>query len=776
MNTAEAPPKPTVDLTNCDKEPIHIPGSVQPHGAMLVLDEPRLTVLQASGNTGTLFGIEPQDILGRHLNLLMGEAGVETLREQILSLNLEVTPHYLPAMKLGPGETLFEGLAHRHQGLLLLELERKPEGVSSAPPEIFAALKGALAHLHGASSVREFCRLAAAQVRRFTGFDRVMIYQFLEDGSGSVIAEDRRAELESYLGLHYPASDIPKQARDLYLRSWLRLIPDAEATPAPLLPAVNPLTGQPTDMSYAVTRSTSPVHIEYLRNMGVRASMSLSVIKDERLWGLVACHHYSPRYVSHEARIACEFLAHMLSLQMGAKEDAENHEYITHLSRQHARLVGLMSAEGDYYRALTKEDTRLLDWIESGGAALSVNGSVHLVGSAPSPEQVKNLVAWLESNNDDEVFVTDNLAALCPDARACQETASGLLAVRLARRRPEYLLWFRPEVTQTVNWAGDPRKPVEATGDGLRLSPRKSFALWQETVRGKSAPWRACEVESAKEFRRSVTEIVVRKAEALAELNAELERSNVELDSFAYVASHDLKEPLRGINNYSHFLLEDYADRLDEEGASRLRTLVRLTERMEDLLDSLLYYSRVGRAALDIREVDLNEVLAESREFLDARLRETGAQLRVPTPLPTVRADPQRVGEVFSNLIANAVKYNDQTEKWVEVGVATRADDAGDVTSAPEVFYVRDNGIGIAPEHHETIFRIFKRLHGRDKYGGGVGAGLTIVKKIVERHGGRVWLESTPGSGTTFYFTLGASDADERQAAARPDTDGGGQR
>jgi signal transduction histidine kinase/FixJ family two-component response regulator len=246
------------------------------------------------------------------------------------------------------------------------------------------------------------------------------------------------------------------------------------------------------------------------------------------------------------------------------------------------------------------------------------------------------------------------------------------------------------------------------------------------------------------------------KAGELLKLNSALERSNSELDAFAYIVSHDLKEPLRGIHNYSQFLIADYADKLDEAGVAKLQTLMRLTQRMQALLDSLFYYSRVGRQDLALAQVDLQQALEEALELLHARVQESGVQISLPRPLPMLLADRARIGEVFSNLIANAIKYNDKSEKRVEIGFTRPACEPG-AEAAPPVFYVRDNGIGIDARHAETVFHIFKRLHGRDAYGGGVGAGLTIVKKIVERHGGRIWIESTPGEGSTFHFTLSAS-------------------
>ncbi len=255
----------------------------------------------------------------------------------------------------------------------------------------------------------------------------------------------------------------------------------------------------------------------------------------------------------------------------------------------------------------------------------------------------------------------------------------------------------------------------------------------------------------------------------LEERNVELHQSNKELDDFAYIASHDLKEPLRGIHNYSVFLLEDYADKLDGEGRSKLETLIRLTRRMESLIDSLLHFSRVGRLDLAFDAVDLNEIVAGVMDGIAINLKEQHVEVRIPRPLPTLLCDRSRVGEIFSNLIVNAMKYNDKPEKWIEIGVAEGVlpppmepgpESPGVPAAQPDAdpgpaLYVRDNGIGIQEKHFDSIFRIFKRLHGRDKFGGGTGAGLTIVKKIVERHNGRIWVESTYGEGTTVYFTLG---------------------
>jgi light-regulated signal transduction histidine kinase (bacteriophytochrome) len=249
-------------------------------------------------------------------------------------------------------------------------------------------------------------------------------------------------------------------------------------------------------------------------------------------------------------------------------------------------------------------------------------------------------------------------------------------------------------------------------------------------------------------------------ADALRTRNAELERSNQELDDFAYIASHDLKEPLRGIHNYSSFLMEDYGDKLNADGHAKLATIGRLAQRLEDLIDSLLVFSRVGRVDLAIQETDMNAVVAAVLDSLSINLQERGVQVRIPSPLPSVRCDRVRIAEVFRNLIGNAIKYNDKPGPWIEIGCrVTRPPRNGPGAAAgKQVFYVRDNGIGIREKHLDAVFRIFKRLHARDQFGGGTGAGLTIVKKIVERHAGRIWIESNYGEGSTFYFTLATED------------------
>jgi chemotaxis family two-component system sensor kinase Cph1 len=750
----------TVDLTNCDREPIHIPGRIQPHGVLLVLSEPDLTIVQISSNSKRLLGYCPEELLNQPLSCLLNANQVNAITS-CLSKDFESVNPLKLSIEHQQKTTVFDGIIHRYAGSLTLELE--PSQVKE-PADFFGfyhLVKGTIHKLQNAHTLSAMCNVMVQEVRQLTDFDRVMVYQFDAEGAGRVIAEAKRDALTPYLGLHYPPSDIPKQAKQLYTLNWLRLIPDVDYQPSELVPAINPLTNEVTDLSLSVLRSVSPVHIEYLHNMGVGASMSISLLKNKQLWGLIACHHDSAKYLTYEVRIACEFLGQVMSLELSAKEENEDLDYKMKLKSIQSNFVEIIPQHDDLLEGLLNDEANLLELVSATGAAICWDDQIYAVGRTPNEEQLSDLLAWIETQVEGNVYSTARLSSFYPAAESFSQVASGLLALAISRVNRNYILWFRPEVVQTVNWGGNPNKPVEVLDNGeVRLSPRKSFAAWQETVCGQSLPWKPCELEAVLELRSAIVGIVLRKADELAKINLELERSNSELDSFAYIASHDLKEPLRGIHNYSSFLIEDYADVLNEDGVTKLQTLVRLTQRMEDLINSLLHFSRLGRVELDLKPTELNELLQTVLDVLSISLDQT-VDIRIPRLLPTVMCDRVQMSEVFTNLISNAIKYNDRAAKWVEIGFLDpvrssrkRHVDNDEASEIVTTFYVKDNGIGI-PEHHlNNIFRIFKRLHGPSKYGGGTGAGLTITKKIVERHSGEIWVESIPGEGSTFYFTL----------------------
>ncbi len=460
-------------------------------------------------------------------------------------------------------------------------------------------------------------------------------------------------------------------------------------------------------------RSVSLYHIEYLHNMGVTASMSISLIQDQKLWGLIACHHTSPKHIPYNIRTACEFIGQVVSVELANKEASEDIDYKMLLKSLQTQFVEALSQAEYLVDGMVQLKSQLLNLVNATGAAICGGDQCILVGKTPSEAEVHALLDWIKPHLHQSLFETRSLSKEYPAAESFKAIASGVLALEISRVHHNYILWFRPEVIQTVNWGGNPSKRVETATDGsLRLSPRKSFELWQETVQGFSLPWKACEIEAVAELRSLIVGIVLRQADELASKNFELQRSNEELDSFAYIASHDLKEPLRGIHNYANFLMEDYAEVLADDGIAKLQTLVRLTQRMEDLINSLLHFSRLGRAELMRQTVNLNDLVQQVIATLTIARPQSAVEFRIPQPLPSVKCDRAQVIELFTNLISNSIKYNDKAQKWVEIGYIGESE-------ASKIFYVRDNGIGIPQEYHEKIFQIFRRLHGRDEFGGG---------------------------------------------------------
>ncbi|QDL08639.1 cyanobacterial phytochrome A [Brasilonema octagenarum UFV-E1] len=753
----------TLDLTNCEREPIHIPGSIQPHGLLFVLQEPDLRIIQISNNTAQLLGREPEELLNTRLHDLLDLQQLDAI-EKCLSKDFEsVNPLKIVLDQQGKN-LIFDGIVHRFDGVLILELEPSKSQENVSFFGFYHLVKGTISKIQAASTTEEMCRVAVQQVQQLTGFDRVMVYQFDAEDAGNVIAEVAKDELTPYLGLRYPASDIPVQAKQLYLLNRLRLIPDSNYQPATLVPPLHPVSQCPTDLSLAVLRSVSALHVEYLHNMGVSASMSISLVKNKQLWGLIACHHTSPKYLSYEVRTACEFIGQVMSLDLVAKQANDDFDFKMNLKSILARFIELIPQHENLLEGLTQSEADLLGIVSAQGVAICWNDDWTRIGQTPEPDELQKLLAWVGTKIDgDNLLYTDALPKIFPQAEKFKQLASGLITLAISKVKHNYILWFRPEVVQTVNWGGNPNKPVEVLQDSsVRVSPRKSFALWQETVQGRSLSWKPCEIEAVLELRGAIVSIVLRKADELAKLNLELERSNTELDAFAYIASHDLKEPLRGIHNYASFLIEDYADILDQDGVEKLQTLLRLTSRMEDLIESLLHFSRLGRMELNLQLTDTNELVQHAIQVIKLSMTSEDVEFRIPRPLPTLKCDRIQLAQVFTNLISNAMKYNSRSEKWIEIGYLDEADTPKNCLQPQNshdgeiaiIFYVRDNGIGIKKQYLETIFRIFKRLHGKNHYGGGTGAGLTIAKKIVERHNGRIWVESTYGEGSTFYFAL----------------------
>jgi light-regulated signal transduction histidine kinase (bacteriophytochrome) len=725
--------RPGLDLDACAQEPIRSPGAIQPHGALLLVDPSSLTIMNASANAEAFIGDRG---VGRRLDEVLGALGdlVPSLQEWQAGSDTI----YLRTVTLGSRSV--QVIGHLTRQGLILELEEPPQTEAETLEGLYPQIRAFFQRIEQGADVDALCRAAVRQVRAITGFNRVLAYRFDADWNGQVIAEDRDEVLPSYLDLRFPAADIPAQARELYRLNRLRLIPDASYTPVPVWPP-HAADGEPLDLSLAGLRSVSPVHLEYMRNMGTGSSMSVSILVDGSLWGLISCHSAAPRRVNAQARTACDFLGQVLALQIGARERVDQAGERVRLKRIETELVAGLSSADDFRNGLADNPEAWMNLVEARGAAVLSEGEVRVVGYAPSTLHLRGLADWLQREGVTDTFVTDCLSAHWSEAESFADVASGLIAVSISTRQPSYLLWFRPEVVRTVAWGGDPTKPVAMDE---RLSPRKSFETWKEQVRGRSLPWTEAQVESARDFGRAVVNFVLQRAEERAELTEELQRANRELESFSYSISHDLRAPFRHIVGYAE-LLGDRTKNLDDKSRHYLTSIVEAALSAGRLVDDLLAFSQLGRSSLQMSRVDMRKLSEEVRRTLEPDIRGRLVEWRIGA-LPSAVGDGALLRQAFANLMGNAVKYTRGREPAV-ITVEGRED--GDQLT----YSVSDNGVGFDMAYVGKLFGVFQRLHRAEDFEG-TGIGLALTKRIVERHGGRVQAQGVLGEGATFTFTL----------------------
>jgi two-component system, chemotaxis family, sensor kinase Cph1 len=465
---------------------------------------------------------------------------------------------------------------------------------------------------------------------------------------------------------------------------------------------------------------------------------------------LVSCHNRDPRRVSLQARNACDFLTQVFALQLTAHIRGAQAEQRLALSAIQVRLLGFMAEEDSFVDGLLNHPDDVLALVNASGAAVVTADRCLLLGATPGEGEVRAVYDWLSARADhDEFFATESLAEVLPSARGFAGRASGLLAISISKRYASYVLWFRPEVVRTVNWGGNPVKAAQPAREGGpgRLHPRTSFEIWKETLKGRSLPWSVAEVETAKELRASVLGIVLRRAEELAAMSEELQRTNKELEAFSYSVSHDLRAPFRHIVGYSNLLKSREGANLSDKGRHYVETIIEAAFSAGTLVDNLLSFSQMGRHALHKVSGDMNALVEEVRRKI---LRDVppGREVRWNVaPLGRAYADPAMLRLVIENLLSNAVKYT-RSRSCADITVGRLPSQDGEV-----VFFVRDNGVGFDMAYVDKLFGVFQRLHRVEEFEG-TGIGLANVRRIIERHGGRTWAEGVLDQGATFFFTL----------------------
>ena len=747
---------PDADLAFCAQEPIQIPGAIQPHGALLAVRADSLLITHASANLQDILGQPAQTMLGRPLAVAVGEAASLVLQ----GIGQPGDPSARRTFSLrGPRGDSLQLEAYRSGSRICVDIEQFHPEPWQAPSVTMA--QSILETFKQAKTPAELCDLAVRGLRDISGYDRVIVYRFHADGHGEVTAEACAPELDPYLGIHYPASDVPAQARMQYLRQPVGVIGDATYQPIPLLTHPDLDDTTPLDLTHSALRSVSPLHREYMRNMKTAASMTIGVSDGQSLWGMLVCHHGKARVAGPDLRAVAGMIGQVVSLLLASLGAADL--YLRRNARQSIlqALTERLTAPVSLTETLVASEGDLLRLVDAAGAMLSYAGSIHYLGRTPPQAAADRAFATLRLAAEDDVLAVDDLGLRYPTLAGCIADGSGALLLPLAQGTDDAILWFRPERSQTVDWGGNPAEHGTIEPITGRPSPRVSFAIWKETVRGLSAPWEDMDLGFARDLRKALDgQLALRLRTEIAQLRQlnrtaaqPVEQRMLELEEFSHAAWHDLRAPLRAIQHLADWIGEDLDPVMKPDAAENLRLLQGRVKRLQMLLDGLLTYSRVGRQTYtSVEDIDIAAMVHDIVADLEPP---PGFTVTCQDGLPVIRTHRVAIELVLSNLIGNAIKHHDRPEGHVVVAMQR-------VNGVSE-FRVSDDGPGIPPQFHDRVFVVFQTLVGRDEMEA-TGIGLAIVKKLVQAHGGTIHIQSLPPvRGSTFVFTW---DQPQAQTAA----------
>lgn len=731
----------SIDLTNCDREPIHVPGKIQSHGFLIVIDATGIIRFH-SDNISHFIPNVTDSLLGTSIDLLqpiIGKNEPPNFINQLLSLGrangFEQTNPFNTDINGKPFHLIISTSADYY----LLEFE---PAQSDSTTDVQRMIGRSISEMLADKNLQNLLNNCATQVKSIIGFDRVMIYRFGDDGHGEVIAEARNNDLPSWLGLHYPASDIPKQARELYKVNLTRLIANVNQEASGIITDADNTT--PLDMTHSSLRAVSPVHIQYLKNMGVASSFSISLLYKQELWGLIACHNYSPRFIDFRSRESSKLIGQILSSALEFRQDEENQQQQERYKSAVDQLSRLMLKDNGIDAALTENNVNLLNTVDASGAVLVFENNITKLGEVPTDAQLNGLLNWIKEHVNETFYYTDKLPSEYPDAAAFRDVGSGIMVSTLSKEMGEYVIWFKHEQLKTIKWAGNPEKPVTITNDGMaHISPRNSFEEWSQTVTGTSKKWTNEEVKSVIRLRSEIAYAINQKAGAIRLLNEKLKLAYEELDTFSFTISHDLKNPISTIKSFAQILLRDKD--LKPQTVKILERINGGADKMNNMINEVLDYSRINR--LDLNAVDVNPGNMIKDIVRDLLLVYNLDERHVTIgSTPTIKGDPIMLSQVFANIISNAVKYSMKAEP-------PRITINGTEDEHQVTYTVTDNGLGIDIKHLPKIFELFNRL---DNVGDieGSGVGLAIVKRIVEKHNGKIWVDSELGKGSTFSISF----------------------
>jgi light-regulated signal transduction histidine kinase (bacteriophytochrome) len=647
-----------VDLTNCDREPIHLLGRIQNFGYLVAVDN-EWTICWASENIQRISQQPATELLGQSADILLPREAIHAIRNRLQFVRPRRGVEVVYGVEINTSDMLFDVSVHVTDGRIVMEFE-PAEPLDGMANEV-ANVRAAIDQIADLASMAAIYKQTVRFIRMVLGFDRVMLYQFQHDDSGEVVAEAAKHGKEPFLNLRYPASDIPKQARTLYVENPIRLIADVADDGVPIIGYGADAEGGMLDLSGSRLRSVSPIHLEYLRNMGVGASMSISIIVSGQLWGLIACHHDMPHKPAMSQRNSALLFGQMVSLIIQMRENAEEKASDTHVADVTTKISRDVACGGAVVDVLLSSAGGFMELLKADGYAVVHETTVVASGVTPSEADILRICTLMNGFPGNQVFATEHLVSFMSAAGAFADLASGVLAVPISRSPRDYVLFFRREQVRHVKWAGNPEKPVTLGPHGARLTPRKSFEAWQETVLCRSRPWTARDIRIAMQLRVMLLEIVLSITdEAGREKKMAAERQELLIA--------ELNHRVRNILG----LVRGLISQSNSGGETTTEFVHKLDSRVQSLARAHDHITRQNWSAVSLRQL----LATESESYLLDR------KDRVILSGPNVLLRPQAYSSmalVMHEMLTNSAKYGAMSDKSGYVEVALSINQQGDL-------------------------------------------------------------------------------------------------
>lgn len=736
-----------VTLTNCEHEPIHVPGKIQPHGFLIGLDLNK-KIDFCTENISLFVSVLHIEVLGKSFADVFGLKAEQQIYNYI---NKDKAQDVFP-LEIDLLGKVFQVSIHKSFDIYILEAEPKFGGREKLA-DVYTQTIHFITQMNNTKSLKDLCALVAKGTREITGYDRVMIYRFDEQYNGEVFAESCREDLESFLGLHYPHTDIPAQARELYIRNQLRLIVDVNYEPVPIF-TVDDSENKSLDLSLSILRSTSPIHVEYLQNMGVGATLTISLIHNDRLWGLIACHHYSKKNISPEVRLAAKIQGQFITSQIDIRQSNDENINAQKTAEALEQLTGIdLPLVQDSLEKIVASP-ELLHICNAAGVSITCRGKIYKNGLTPTDDQITALTDSISDLKITTIFTTNKVNDYFPELENCP-TVAGIIYHSLGSA--DHIIWYRPESISEINWGGDPEKSIVKDSTGLH--PRNSFNIWKQIIKNQSSKWKQYEINGAAQYahvlHNQLMMIMLSEEEEKYRTQSEILReTNSELENINWISTHDLQEPLRKIQLITSKVMSEIDVATIDSIAHSLERVSKSASRMRVLLEDILKYTRIKNTQGILEKTDLNHILQVTIEDMSEMITETQAVIKYEN-LPEIHSISFLMKQLFSNIIQNSLKYA-STERTPVITITA----SQEPVLIKEMFKVycnwirfSDNGIGFDQQYAESIFKVFSRLHHKDEYTGS-GIGLALCKKIMQAVGGAIFAEGKPEEGTDIilYF------------------------